>query len=73
MTVRVTVNLISAEQFGLAPNVEPEEDRQRLLFSVPPTDINQNLVAPAIGAIAVADADDAHPLSYAVPQLTGGW
>lgn len=73
MTVRVTVSLISAEQFGLTPNMEVREDQQRLLLSVPPTEINANPVAPAIGAITVADADDTQPLSYAVPQLTGGW
>jgi hypothetical protein len=73
MTIKVTVNLISAEQFGLAPNLEAQEDQQRLLLSVPPTEINPNLVAPAMGAIAVSAADDSQPLSYAVPQLTRGW
>ncbi len=74
MTVKVTVNLISAEQFGLMAGIEAEEeDQQRLLLSVPPTEINPNVVAPATGAITMTDADDTQPLSYAVPQLTGGW
>jgi hypothetical protein len=73
MTVRVTVSLISAEQFGLTPIIEAQEDQQRLLLSVPPAEINANPVRPAIGAIAVTDAEDTQPLSYAVPQLTGGW
>ena len=31
------------------------------------------LLALQPGAIAVTEADDTQPLSYAVPQLTGGW
>lgn len=72
MTIKVTVNLITAEQFGLNPNIQPEEDRQRVLLAVPPTETIANAVSPAFGGIEVTASEDSQPLSYAVPQLTGG-
>ena len=73
MTIRVTVNFIPAEQFSLAPNIGGEDDQQRLLLSVPQSEVNPSVLVPASGAIAVSADDDTQPLSYAVPQLTGGW
>jgi hypothetical protein len=73
MTIKVTVNLISAEQFGLNPAIQPQEDQQRLLLWVPQTEPNSNVVVPAAGGIEVIASEDSQPLSYAVPQLTGGW
>lgn len=72
MTIKVTVNLIAAEQFGLSPIAIPQDDPQQVLLSVPVTDASSNMVMPAYGGIEIMASEDAQPLSYAVPQLTGG-
>jgi hypothetical protein len=73
MMIKVTVNIVPSEQFGLNPNLSPEEDRQGILIAVPPSVPEQGVITPASGAIEVVGVDDAPPVSYGVPQLTGGW
>lgn len=72
MTIKVTVNLITAEQFGLKEIVIPEDDQQLFLLSVPAAQFTPNPVIPAYGGIEMVASDEVQPLSYAVPQLTGG-
>ena len=70
MTIKVTVNIVPNEQFGLG--VEPAVEDQQLQLPNLPVDMRQNQVLPGREvALEISPIEDALPLSYGVPLQTG--
>ena len=69
MNIKVTVNIVSSDQFGV--QVEPPaQDPQMLLLNVPGL---ARVAAPdaAIGSLEMPVIEEVVPISYGVPRQTG--